>query len=215
MSTKLPWRRIANVVTKSLADGKVPDLKTVPEVQRSVQLVEGKVNRWKYDASKKMDEVLYGRKQVQASVPFMITRNMHEELSKLGYDKHTVSGMTPDVAWKAIDNKMSFADYLVVEKEKKLAESNGTACTRLENGIESGVTGGPDLADVAAEQQDVNVTVTQEIEEKQVADVVSAESEPRSGSPISSIVVVQEGVVGEEEGSHQAPPSRPPPAHGS
>ncbi|KAI9906837.1 hypothetical protein PsorP6_002818 [Peronosclerospora sorghi] len=74
------------------------------------------VNKWHYDGSKLLDRVLYGQGSTEngphvASVAFMITRSMRQQLVNSGFPPSAISKLPPATAQKIIADKIAFSQF--------------------------------------------------------------------------------------------------------
>ncbi|EGZ19174.1 hypothetical protein PHYSODRAFT_557030 [Phytophthora sojae] len=87
------------------------------------------VNKWHYDGSKWAERVWYGQGSTGngpqvASVAFMITRSMRQQLVDAGFPPSAISTLQPAVAQKIIADKLTFAQF---EEQQKQQQVQGAA----------------------------------------------------------------------------------------
>ncbi|KAG1688188.1 hypothetical protein DVH05_019031 [Phytophthora capsici] len=81
------------------------------------------VNKWHYDGSKWAERVWYGQGSTGngpqvASVAFMITRNMRQQLLDAGFPPSAISTLQPAVAQKIIADKVTFVQFEELQKQE-------------------------------------------------------------------------------------------------
>ncbi|KAK1944491.1 hypothetical protein P3T76_004403 [Phytophthora citrophthora] len=86
------------------------------------------VNKWHYDGSKWAERVWYGQGSTGngpqvASVAFMITRNMRQQLLDAGFPPSAISILQPAMAQKIIADKITFVQF--EEQQKQEVEQAG------------------------------------------------------------------------------------------
>ncbi|RLN78771.1 hypothetical protein BBJ28_00021959 [Nothophytophthora sp. Chile5] len=97
-------------------------------VQRWHQLSRYYVNKWHYDGSKWADRVWYGQGSTGngpavASVAFMITRSMRQQLTEAGFPSSAISALQPAAAQKIIADKVSYVQFFKQQKEEEIARA--------------------------------------------------------------------------------------------
>ena len=97
-------------------------------VQRWHVLGRYYANKWHYDGSKWMDRVLYGQGSTGtgpqvASVAFMITRAMRQQLVDAGFPLSAISSLQPAVAQHIIATKMTFAQFEELQKQQQVEQA--------------------------------------------------------------------------------------------
>ncbi|KAF0684527.1 Aste57867_23526 [Aphanomyces stellatus] len=91
-----------------------------------------KTNKFKYDAQKTAEALWYGTNNIgnahaNVSVPFMVTRNMKEQLATThGFPAHVIATLTPVDAHNVLQNKMSFEAFQKQVKEVTAAAARAT-----------------------------------------------------------------------------------------
>ncbi|KAG7383340.1 hypothetical protein PHYPSEUDO_003720 [Phytophthora pseudosyringae] len=86
------------------------------------------VNKWHYDGSKWAERVWYGQGSTGngpqvASVAFMITRGMRQQLLDAGFPPSAISTLQPAVAQKLIADKLSFAQFEELQKQQQVEQA--------------------------------------------------------------------------------------------
>lgn len=101
--------------------------KLVQRVQRWQQLSRYYVNKWHYDGSKWAERFWYGEGRtnpaMKVAVPFMITRNMRQQLETKGFPSHEISSLVPSVAHQLITDQVTYADFQKIREEMIAAEA--------------------------------------------------------------------------------------------
>ncbi|POM61453.1 hypothetical protein PHPALM_29525 [Phytophthora palmivora] len=92
-------------------------------VQRWHLLGRYYVNKWHYDGSKWAERVWYGQGSTGngpqvASVAFMITRSMRQQLLDAGFPPSAISTLQPAAAQKVIADKTTFAQFEQLQKQQ-------------------------------------------------------------------------------------------------
>ncbi|OWZ04877.1 hypothetical protein PHMEG_00023146 [Phytophthora megakarya] len=92
-------------------------------VQRWHLLGRYYVNKWHYDGSKWAERVWYGQGSTGngpqvASVAFMITRSMRQQLLDAGFPPSSISTLQPAVAQKIIADQITFAQFEQLQKQQ-------------------------------------------------------------------------------------------------
>lgn len=99
----------------------------VKRVQRWQQLSQYYVNKWHYDGSKWAERFWYGEGRtnpaMKVAVPFMITRNMRQQLEAKGFPSHEISSLVPSVAHQLITDQVAYADFQKIREEMVAAEA--------------------------------------------------------------------------------------------
>ncbi|CAH0477991.1 unnamed protein product [Peronospora belbahrii] len=86
------------------------------------------VNKWHYSVSKWAECVLYGQSRTGnspkvASVAFMITRAMRQQLIDAGFPSSAISSLQPAVAQKVIAEKVTFAKFQELQNQHQVEEA--------------------------------------------------------------------------------------------
>ncbi|KAG7402264.1 hypothetical protein PHYBOEH_003523 [Phytophthora boehmeriae] len=86
------------------------------------------VNKWHYDGSKWADRVWYGQGSTGngpavASVAFMITRGMRQQLMDAGFPPAAISTLQPAVAQRIIADKITYAQFEEQQKQKQVKQA--------------------------------------------------------------------------------------------
>ncbi|KAL3660594.1 hypothetical protein V7S43_014349 [Phytophthora oleae] len=81
------------------------------------------VNKWHYDGSKWAERVWYGQGSTGngpqvASVAFMITRSMRQQLLDAGFPPAAISTLQPAIAQKIIADKVTFMQFEELQKQE-------------------------------------------------------------------------------------------------
>lgn len=96
-------------------------------VQRWQQLSRYYVNKWHYDGSKWAERFWYGEGRtnpaMKVAVPFMITRNMRQQLETKGFPSHEISSLVPSVAHQLITDQVTYADFQKIREKMIAAEA--------------------------------------------------------------------------------------------
>lgn len=94
-------------------------------LQRWEQLSRYYVNKWHYDGSKFVERVWYGQGSQGrvAQVPFMITRQMRQQLEAAGFPGDEISRMLPKAAHQIITDKVTYARYVQQKQELEEVEA--------------------------------------------------------------------------------------------
>ncbi|RLN57925.1 hypothetical protein BBJ29_008878 [Phytophthora kernoviae] len=97
-------------------------------VQRLHLLGRYYVNKWHYDGSKWADRVWYGQGSTGngpavASVAFMITRSMRQQLVDAGFPTSAISTLQPAVAQKIIADKVTYVQFEDQQKEEQVKQA--------------------------------------------------------------------------------------------
>uniref|UniRef100_H3GQD3 Uncharacterized protein n=1 Tax=Phytophthora ramorum TaxID=164328 RepID=H3GQD3_PHYRM len=95
------------------------------------------INKWHYDGSKWADRVWYGQGSTGngpqvASVAFMITRNMRQQLLDAGFPPSAISKLPPAAAQKVIADKVSYAQFEELQKQQQVEQAAQQAKATLE-----------------------------------------------------------------------------------
>jgi hypothetical protein len=106
-------------------------------VQRWHLLGRYYVNKWHYDGSKWWERVWYGQGSTGngpqvASVAFMITRGMRQQLLDAGFPPSAISTLQPAAAQKILVDKVSFAQFEELQKQQQVAQAAESAKKALE-----------------------------------------------------------------------------------
>jgi len=164
-------------------------------LQRWEQLSRYYVNKWHYDGSKFVERVWYGQGSQSrvAQVPFMITRQMRQQLEAAGFPSDEISRMLPKAAHQVITDKVTYARYVQQKQELKeveaLAEAAKEALAKEEQaavatesttGVDSTTTS---VAIVAAEAQTNEYLVGYSADAKKVTVATSVAVVAQQGSP--------------------------------
>ncbi|KAG6966220.1 hypothetical protein JG688_00006849 [Phytophthora aleatoria] len=94
-------------------------------VQRWRLLGRYYVNKWHYDGSKWAERVWYGQGSTGngpqvASVAFMITRSMRQQLLDAGFPPSAISTLQPAAAQKIIADKITFVQFEELQKQQQV-----------------------------------------------------------------------------------------------
>ncbi|CAI5719819.1 unnamed protein product [Peronospora effusa] len=141
-------------------------------------------NKWHYDGSKWMDCVLYGQGSTGngpqvASVAFMITRAMRQQLMDVGFPPSAISSLQPAVAQQLIADKTSFAQFKELQKQQQVEKAAEKAKQTLRQEEEQ------------EHQQEQSVVLAKEEMQQTIEHQEEAET--------SALVIRQEKVVKEED----------------
>ncbi|KUF84709.1 hypothetical protein AM587_10003122 [Phytophthora nicotianae] len=146
-------------------------------VQRWHLLGRYYVNKWHYDGSKWAERVWYGQGSTGngpqvASVAFMITRSMRQQLLGAGFPPSAISTLQPAAAQKIIADKITFVQFEELQKQQHVEEAAESAKEALKQEEQSALV-------AAKEKQE-------------------SEHEHEPAVPSVALVVQQEKVEGEE-----------------
>ncbi|GMF65294.1 unnamed protein product [Phytophthora lilii] len=86
------------------------------------------VNKWHYDGSKWAERVWYGQGSTGggpqvASVAFMITRAMRQQLAAAGFPPSAISALQPAVAQQILGDKLSFAQFQELQRQQQVQQA--------------------------------------------------------------------------------------------
>uniref|UniRef100_M4B657 Uncharacterized protein n=1 Tax=Hyaloperonospora arabidopsidis (strain Emoy2) TaxID=559515 RepID=M4B657_HYAAE len=140
------------------------------------------VNKWHYDASKWLDRLLYatgstGNGPQVASVAFMITRNMRQQLMDAGFPASAIATLQPATAQKIIAGKVTFEKFEELQKLRQVEEAGATAKLALKKEAEQQET-----------RQNEGVAVEGRLEEEQ-------QLKPKQTVNSTALTVMQEKAV--------------------
>ncbi|KAF4046908.1 hypothetical protein GN244_ATG00635 [Phytophthora infestans] len=129
-------------------------------VQRWHLLGRYYVNKWHYDGSKWADRVWYGQGSTGngpqvASVAFMITRSMRQQLLDAGFPPSAISTLQPAAAQKIITEKITFVQFEELQKQQQVEQAAETAKQALKQEEQSAL-----VAATEAEQEHEQTTLT-------------------------------------------------------
>nr|CCA21719.1 conserved hypothetical protein [Albugo laibachii Nc14]CCA21856.1 conserved hypothetical protein [Albugo laibachii Nc14] len=84
-------------------------------------------NRWQYEGFKWMERMWYGQKDSNKAVciPFMITMETRQQLSKAGFPNSMITELKPATAQTLVREKVTYSEYLKNRECKKIeADAN-------------------------------------------------------------------------------------------
>ncbi|KAE9004986.1 hypothetical protein PR003_g3546 [Phytophthora rubi] len=153
-------------------------------VQRWHLLGRYYANKWHYDGSKWAERVWYGQGSTGngpqvASVAFMITRSMRQQLLDAGFPPSAISTLQPATAQKIIADQLTFAQFEEQQKQQQVQEAAEGAKQALKQEEE--------------QQQSVALVAAEEMQEYQ------EEQEKKQDQAPSAALVVQQEHVAESE----------------
>ncbi|KAG6590862.1 Cleavage and polyadenylation specificity factor subunit 3 [Phytophthora cinnamomi] len=150
-------------------------------VQRWHLLGRYYVNKWHYDGSKWAERVWYGQGSTGngpqvASVAFMITRSMRQQLLDAGFPPSAIATLQPAAAQKILADKLTFAQFEEQQKQRQVQEVADRAKQALQQEEEQ------------QQQQSVALVAAGETQESR-----------HEQMPSAALVVQQEGVAEDED----------------
>ena len=104
----------------------------VQRLQRWHLLGRYHVNKWHYDGSKWLDRLLYGTGSTGngprvASVAFMITHHMREQLISAGFPASVIATLQPAAAQKIVADQITFDQFEELRKLQQVEKAGERA----------------------------------------------------------------------------------------